>query len=194
MIWFVSDYHFFHQNIFEYEPVRKQFQEKYIEEMIKRYNSVVKPKDTVFFVGDIFVGFNQYKRKCESMLSEKFLAKRILDNMNGNKILIYGNHDHKTDKWYKDIGFQSTNAYFILNVNRKKIGICHYPLCEVYLDTNTSLREFKKKLGNIDLLIHGHTHSANPCQECEIPHFNVSVENINFTPISLEEIYKNFLK
>lgn len=48
------------------------------EEMVKRWNSVVRPSDKVYHLGDV-------------VINKKFLP--VLDRLNGSKRLIMGNHD-----------------------------------------------------------------------------------------------------
>lgn len=188
MKYFISDYHFFHQNIFKYEPIRQQFGEKFINEMIKRYNSVVTENDVVYMVGDIFCGFNQMKKAYNLKRTEKEYAKAIMSKLPGKKILIRGNHDRKSDSWYKDIGFADVQV--IEEVDG--FLVAHYPICEKYIyDINENYRPyFKEALAlkqqhNIPV-IHGHIHS-NKLYGCP-NHFNVSCEVLDFTPISIEEI------
>jgi calcineurin-like phosphoesterase family protein len=61
--------------------------------IINLYNSVVLPKDTVYFLGD-FAFANKWHE-----------IKRILDKMHGKKILIRGNHDKLTTNGYRKAGF-----------------------------------------------------------------------------------------
>ena len=194
MIYFISDYHFFHQNIFKYEPIRQQFGDQFIKEMIKRYNSVVAENDTIYFVGDIFCGFNQARKKFNLKRSEKEYAKVIMDRLPGKKILIKGNHDHKSNEWYRDIGFNEIK--WIDEV--EEFLVFHYPICNKYIDEIALqfgnefakiIKDILKKKNEYDIpVIHGHIHS-NQLLDCP-NHFNVSCEVIDFTPISIEEIRK----
>jgi len=197
MIYFVSDYHFFHRNIYEYEPIRKQFDGEMLsfeKEMIRRYNQEVKENDVVYFVGDIFCGFNQFRKAFNATKLEREYAKAILDRMNGEKILIRGNHDHKSDNWYKELGFKEVE--FIVEMDN--FLICHYPLCKKYWN-NPYIKEYEKEMwkdfieyfeNNPEkICIHGHTHSRD--SGC-LKHFNVSVDVNNFKPVSLEHIKNHF--
>jgi calcineurin-like phosphoesterase family protein len=79
-----------------------------------------------------------------------------------------GNHDrHKPVKWWLEVGFIKVYDYPIIINN---IIFSHEPVKSEYLN------------------IHGHTHSKN----CEEPNcINVSVEAINYSPITLEECLAN---
>lgn len=94
-------------------------------------------------------------------------ALKTLWRLNGTKVLIKGNHDlFKLDEYtpfFKDI-----RAYHVLD----KFLLAHIP---VHPD---SLERWKGQ-------IHGHLH-ANKVDDPR--YFNVSVENINYTPIDFEAI------
>lgn len=197
MIYFISDLHYFHSNIFKYEPVRKEIfkdHKNYISETIKMWNTKVSKYDDVYIVGDLFVGFNQIKKDLNLKVSQDEFAKKILEKLNGNKHLILGNHDRKTKTWYQKVGIETVNNYVILNYKGKKLFLFHYPVCDEYC--NKKGNEWLKEIQNgviqekIDIVIHGHTHSNKWCQNCKIKHFNVSVEQIDFKPISIEDIIK----
>lgn len=99
MIWFTSDLHFFHDRILEFHPKRKEIfgstVEKAKEAMIQLWNSRVNKKDTVYILGDLAFGEVEDKRK-------------LFQRLNGNKVLILGNHDKVPDhllSWeHKDKG------------------------------------------------------------------------------------------
>lgn len=93
--WFTSDTHFGHKNILQYEPEARPFStiEEMHEVMIERWNSVVKPYDVVYHLGDFCFG-------------KHWIA--IAKTLNGRKKLVMGNHDtypsneylHYFDKLY----------------------------------------------------------------------------------------------
>lgn len=78
----IGDSHFGHKNIIKFDSTRpyRQFEtiEEHDEELIKRWNSVVKKNDNVFHLGDFCFG----KKNIE-----------IAGRLNGNKRLVLGNHD-----------------------------------------------------------------------------------------------------
>jgi calcineurin-like phosphoesterase family protein len=90
----------------------------------------------------------------------------LLSRLNGEQHLILGNHDifHHSDYakyFYRICGSVKLDNYIL----------SHYP---VHVDSITHRRN-----------IHGHLHDT------DIPdsrYFNVSVENINYTPVSLDEL------
>ncbi len=89
--WFTSDHHFGHKNIIAFcdRPFRSVAGMD--EALIGRWNARIAPDDEVFYLGD----FSFYNREATTA---------ILARLNGHKILIAGNHDHK-QKRMLDCGF-----------------------------------------------------------------------------------------
>lgn len=100
----------------------------------------------------------------------------IIQSLKGNKTLILGNHDRqKSRQWWLDVGFNEVIAFPI--IYKEFFIISHEPM---YINTNMPYAN-----------IHGHTHS----QKFENPQYvNVSVECINYIPISFNEIVKRLEK
>lgn len=88
MIYFISDTHFNHSNIIEY--CNRPFND--IKEMndtlINNWNSVVKKDDIVYHLGDF-------------ALADEEKLKELYSKLNGTIILIRGNHDGKSAKYYE---------------------------------------------------------------------------------------------
>ena len=87
-VFFISDTHFGHHKILQFEESRLQLG-KTIEEhdasLVERWNSVVRPKDTVWHLGDVLFGRHSFK---------------MLGQLNGIKKLVKGNHDTYNVKNY----------------------------------------------------------------------------------------------
>ena len=94
----------------------------------------------------------------------------ILSRLNGRKVLIKGNHDIQKLKFYTPHFYDIRGSHELDN-----FVLTHIPV------SDTQKLRYK---GNI----HGHTHEKN----LEDPwYFNVSVEQINYTPIAFDEIIKD---
>jgi calcineurin-like phosphoesterase family protein len=126
------------------------------EEMVKRWNEVVRPTDKVYHLGDV-------------VINRRALA--ILDRLNGDKVLIKGNHDifKLTDytKYFRDV-----RAYHVMD----RMIFSHIP---VHPDSK----------GRFKANVHGHTHAnqiPDPWYVC------VCVEHTDYKPIALEEIRSRF--
>lgn len=155
----ISDTHFRHKNIMEYENRPFSSVEEMKDVIISNWNSVVKDGDKVFFLGDF--GFVRRKE-----------AEEILSILHGNKILIKGNHDRMHSvNWWMEVGFKEVSNFPI--IYKKFYMFSHEPL---YVNSNMPY-----------INVHGHIHSKNYEGS---QYVNVSVEQINYTPINFENIKK----
>lgn len=99
-IFLCSDHHFGHSNILTFtdnegKKVRNFNSISHMQEhMVAQHNSVVRPEDKVYFLGDVTI----------SKSAKHF---EVLSRMNGTKILIKGNHDQAKasiyQQYFKDI-------------------------------------------------------------------------------------------
>lgn len=91
MIWITSDTHFDHAKIIEY--CNRPFKDvnEMNETMIRNWNRVVRQEDTVYHLGDFaLTSANRYEY--------------FLNRLNGNIVLILGNHDKSVNRM-KELGF-----------------------------------------------------------------------------------------
>jgi len=116
-----SDLHFGHANIMKFCPVtRAGFRDvDHMNEcMIQEWNQIVHPGDQTFILGD--VAFCNVER-----------AVSILQRLNGDKILIEGNHDAKLikDQKFREC-FRETHQYLRYVHNGQLVIMFHYPIWE----------------------------------------------------------------
>lgn len=175
---FISDHHFYHSNILTFRDqdenlIRPDFFDVYEmnEFMIERWNSVVGVNDKVYHLGDVLM--STARNKFES----------ILPRLNGTKVLIKGNHDNAKLSIYADY-FKDVRSEVGLKLDQKAyITFTHRPI---------RLHEENEHSGaNPYFNVHGHIHQ-NVIDDRR--YLNVSVENINYTPISIEELKEHFYK
>ena len=174
---FVSDTHFGHTNIIKYCNRPFNNTDEMDEALINNWNAKVPKDSTVYHLGDFAWGSINYWEK-------------IREQLNGEIILIYGNHDEKyinnklMYKLFKEVTPQKK-----IWINKIPIYMNHYP----FLCFGGSY----KGLGATWQLF-GHVHS-NPRSEEGLDHkrlvncfptqYDVGVDNNNFTPISFDELY-----
>lgn len=92
------------------------------ETLIQRWNSVVKPEDEVWIVGDFSMKLDAKKQA------------EVLRRLNGVKNLILGNHDRKATAM-KAIGFNECfYEHDLLLKNGKKLKLSHYPYVALELN------------------------------------------------------------
>ena len=110
--------------------------------IISNWNKVVNDHDYVIHLGDVILGK-------DSELSS------IMERLNGTKILCRGNHDHHSDVWYMERGFDFVCDYYIYN----DLAFSHAPLTPLpYQTVKHKNREEGFIKQPVKLNIHGHFH------------------------------------
>jgi calcineurin-like phosphoesterase family protein len=179
---FASDHHFGHANILTFTnyngtPVRTfNSVEDMDEHMIAMHNDTVKPSDTCWFGGDVAI-------------NRRFL--KHVQRLNGRKRLVLGNHDIFSNKDYINAGFEDLHAFRKFD----DFVLTHIPVHPDNLTTRWNVN------------VHGHTHGNSMRLPRGInaktgqilysdkldPRFVcVCVEQINYTPISIEDLRAKF--
>ena len=142
------------------------------EHLVKVYNERVKPNDKIYFLGDVVIN-----RK----------ALKIMHRLNGDKVLIRGNHDIFRDNEYRE-HFRELRAYHVMN----GMILSHIPVHEA-------------SISRFGCNIHGHLHANRVMKargvdtrtgeilysdEIDPRYYNVSVEQTDFAPILFEDVLK----
>lgn len=116
-----SDLHFGHRNILRFCPnTRAKYGtvENMNEQMILEWNTIVQSEDLVYILGDV-------------AFMSGYEASKIMNRLNGSKILIKGNHDVKA---LKDLNFRNsfTEVHEYLEISHNGVHCClfHYPIAE----------------------------------------------------------------
>lgn len=138
------------------------------EAMIDKWNKVVGPKDKVYHLGDVVINRKAFK---------------TLARLNGDKVLVKGNHDlfrlEEYLPYFRDIRAAGALDGFILT---------HIPI-------------HPDQLGRWKGNFHGHLHSNRVMREGRYPdddyetderYLCLCVEQTDFQPISLEDAKKRF--
>ena len=113
-IFYISDLHFGHANILKYDD-RPWFNVADMDKaMIENWNSVVTNEDTVYILGDIA----WYD-------TDKIIA--IFDQLNGQKVLVKGNHDRCHDNRLR-AKFLKITDYLEIKDSDRNVILCHYPI------------------------------------------------------------------
>ena len=175
----VSDTHFGHEKTCtafkraDGSPLRPFANAEEMDEaMISRWNSRVRPNDKVYHLGDV-------------VINRKFL--HVLSRLNGDKVLIRGNHDIFKLEDYTPY-FRDVRGYDVKN----GMILSHIP---VHVES----------LGRFGVNIHGHLHANRVMKmrgvdaktgevlygtEIDPRYHCVCVEHTDYAPISLEEVYE----
>ena len=182
-VWLCSDHHFGHEKtctVFKRDdgsPLRPfSSAEEMNEELVRRHNERVRPNDKVYFLGDVAI-------------ARKSLS--VLGRLNGDKVLIRGNHDiFKLEDYTAH--FRDIRGYHVMD----GLILSHVPVHE-------------ESLGRFGCSIHGHLHANRVMKprgvdaktgeilygkEIDPRYFNVSVEQIDFAPILFEDVCKRIVE
>jgi calcineurin-like phosphoesterase family protein len=142
------------------------------EEMVRRWNERVRPNDKVYHLGDVVINRR---------------ALDIMSRLNGDKVLIRGNHDiFKLEDYTKH--FRDVRGYHVTN----GMILSHIPIHE-------------DSLGRFGVNIHGHLHANRVMRRASStmefmewgvreridPRYHcVCVEATDFAPILFEDVIK----
>ncbi|MBM7565040.1 phosphoesterase [Paenibacillus sacheonensis] len=101
-VFFISDHHFGHKHIIDFESRPFANADEMNEAMIEKWNAVVGTEDKVFHLGD-FSFLNRDK------------TAAIVSRLNGYKHLILGNHDRgRSRQWWLSVGFDEVSEHPII--------------------------------------------------------------------------------
>ena len=161
--WVIADLHFNHTNVIKYDNAPFESVEEMNETIIKRWNNTVKKEDTVYVLGDFTLS-----RRME-------VIKEFCDRLNGNKVLIMGNHDTRKPADYIACGFKTAIRRPVLIEPR--VVLMHEPPAEEDIFYGMKY-------------VFGHVH-INPC---DADHYGncacVSAARVNYTPVDLDQLLK----
>lgn len=180
----ISDTHFSHTNAWKtfkladgITPMRPfTSTEEMDETMISNWNSVVKPIDKVYHLGDTAA--------CSATK-----LRIIFSRLNGDKVLIKGNHDVDKLSLYQEL-FKDVRGSHLLD----NLVLTHIPVNRGSLDRwrgniHGHLHNyFVRKVIGVDAKTGDFKYSNDPDPKFEC----VSVERIDYTPIPFETINKRF--
>ena len=116
MNYYISDTHFSHKNILAFDNRPFSSVEEMNETLIRNWNRVVTPEDTVYILGDFHWG------KAKDWPA-------VLEQLTGHKQLIRGNHDLKmpvtpeVKKFFDDV-----KDYKEIKDGDQHLVLCHYPI------------------------------------------------------------------
>lgn len=142
---FTSDSHFGHRNIIKYSnrvdpETGQQFDltpqgvEKMDETMISIWNSIVRPNDEVYHLGDFSMG--------------RTAVPNIVRRLNGNIHLVWGNHD--SDQVRSLECWASSQPYLEIKEQGQHLVLCHY-----------SMRVWNRSHHGA-IMLYGHSHGSLP--------------------------------
>lgn len=129
--------------------------------LLKIYNSIVTPDDTIYIAGDLTL----------KTASHRGYIVNIVERMNGRKILILGNHDDLKPFVYERMGFHSVHTWLDYRNGDFEATIVHDP--------------GRAKEDRSRLFLCGHVHDEYLTSKNII---NIGVDANEYKPHSLDEI------
>lgn len=111
---YIADWHYAHLNILHFDNRPFTSGREHDEELIRRWNAAVNPCDTVYVLGDMF-------------WCNMTAAIDVLKRLNGNIILIKGNHDRCHDARLLKC-FAKVTDYLEVEDGEDHIVLSHYPI------------------------------------------------------------------
>ena len=212
-IYLISDTHFYHQGILNISPSRLTMMQidgygysvnDHEHWLTDNWNSIIKKDDTVLFLGDFAFNYE----------------KKVLDKLNGKKIMILGNHDKKllNLKWQNAILISgifiednntiihhknNTNtennqllSAIIKTINGIKYMFTHYDIFtdDIYDLNNSKISSMMEYLKSLFFKYSCdkliHGHTHAKFSKLPDISYNVSVEHIDYRPIQLKKLIK----
>lgn len=168
-IWLTSDTHFGHAGILEW--VGRPFADvgRMDEGLIQVWNSLVRPRDTVWHLGDFSLG-------------PKGTAARYFARLNGRKHLIRGNHDGED---VLSMGWESVQDLASQRVDGVRLVLSHYPM----LSWQGSSHNRDGHVASV--MCHGHVHGTP--RDSRLPHADpcradVGVDMRSMAPVAAEAL------
>ena len=181
---YISDLHLGHKNVLAYDNRPFATIEEHDKYIIEQWNKTVNNDDTVYILGDFI-----WKKESEWY--------DIVSQLNGNKVLIRGNHDPKKMSAKTKSLFHYITDYDEIKDEDRNVVLCHFPI-------TTFNRHF---YGQYHLYGHVHTsfeygmilHDRLLMEElytrpCNMYNVGAMIDYINYVPRTLDEIIEGFDK
>jgi len=177
--WFTADLHLGHKGILRHRPQFLDLDQMHAS-IINNWNAVVTEGDEVWVLGDVAMREH---------------ALPLMDQMNGTKHLVAGNHDdchpasHRSNPAKHMARYERHFASIHLGtVEMDDVLLCHFP----YWGDHTASARFKEHRPQYTgkVLLHGHCHLA---WKRWGPQVNVGVDVWDFAPVSMEEAKRDGL-
>ena len=168
---YISDLHFGHSNVIDFDNRPFRDRDEMDRCMIELWNNRVSADDDVYIIGDFC--YRNHKT-----------ADWYLKQLSGHKHLVIGNHDGLTLKNEKAMSyFESVDKIKGIKDGDKTIVLCHYPIADWYKGRHGSY------------LIYGHIHSAKDdvyeFMKSRGRALNAAAAINGYAPASFEELVQN---
>lgn len=160
-IFFTSDWHLGHENsiVFDHRPF-KDLADMH-RNIIVNFNKQVPKDGLTYFLGDIVIGSTEQ-------------AKEIIDQLNGTKVIVMGNHDKGVQSLY-NCGFDVVLHNAMIMIQKQHVTMSHCPLRGLFREDTSNMKGHsqgelwhgEKRSPDFSIEnygqfhLHGHIHSPN---------------------------------
>jgi calcineurin-like phosphoesterase family protein len=188
---FTSDWHIGHAKAIQYDQRPFKDLEEMHYKLILRYNATVPHNGICYFLGD--------------MGNSTRDMKPVIEQLNGTKVLILGNHDKGMTTMY-NVGFDVVLYSASIFIGDQRVTMSHCPLLGVKREDTSGMKGStlenwhgesrpKHQMSSIkdegQFHLHGHIHSRKDKPQSKKilgRQFDVGVTANNYQPVSLPEI------
>jgi calcineurin-like phosphoesterase family protein len=189
-LYFTSDWHIGHANVLVFDKRPFKDLDHMHRVLINNYNATVGPEDLCYFLGDIGLGKGN-------------LVAKVIQELNGTKVCILGNHD-KGAAAMRRFGFDVVLNMAAIEVAGQLVTMTHFPLRGVWRENVSAMKnsqpgenwhgETRHEMFSIpdfgQYHLHGHIHAGPANDKAPVTHnqFDVGVAANGYRPVSVSVI------
>jgi len=130
--WIIADTHFGHTILQDYCNRPADADKRILKGLSK---GGLTTGDVLIHLGDVCIG------------NDRMWHEQLMSSVSAKTILVRGNHDKRSIKWYLGVGWSMVVDRFDIKIYGRKIAFSHFPLVDD---------------GSFDINIHGHFHNSSP--------------------------------
>jgi calcineurin-like phosphoesterase family protein len=187
---FTADWHIGHENSIKFDNRPYKNLDEMHRKLISNYNAQVPENGVCYFLGDIATHSSE-------------LTKSIIEQLNGTKIIIVGNHDKSYNALY-NIGFDVVLNNATIYIDGQRVSMSHCPLPGIFREDVSDMKgavigdnwhgESKHHAFMVanegQFHLSGHLHSPNSGKSERIVgrQMDVGLPSSNYRPVSISEI------
>lgn len=184
---FTSDWHIGHENVIRFDNRPFVDLGHMHKVLINNYNNTVPKNGVCYFLGDFG-------------LTQTNVIREVMDQLNGTKVAILGNHDKGMNAYY-NCGFDVVLNGAKLYIANHEVTLSHCPLLGLFREDTTGMkntnpgenwhgeyRHSRFSFPNFNQFhLHGHTHKR-PKERTLLKQYDVGVVANNYTPVNISLI------
>lgn len=195
-IFFSADWHIGHENSIKFDNRPFRDLDHMHSELIKNFNKQVPVDGLTYFLGDIATHSAE-------------LTKQVIEQLNGTKIIVVGNHDKNYESLY-NAGFAAVMHNATVFIQKERVTMSHCPLTGTFREDTTDMKgsilgenwhgETRNKRFSVpdegQFHLHGHIHSPNGGKSTKILNrqFDCGLPANAYRPVHISHIESWIMK